>query len=440
MTQLWAILADSFHESVDRKSLLVLLFLAALLIAFCFGISFETEKPGSALEKQALSFGSFGRMRRLSFGSLFSSMDWSAGEIKPVENSEGWRPELTGGYALTLTFKPDALDEMVRRWRPYKKERDTVKREVFKDIPPDNAPVRPGDRIAFIEGRFAQFGYSEIQTHFMNQNPPTYRVALHTAYPYELNSASSMILLYGALKVPLWNMSVAEQVVRIELFLANGVAGFLGVIVAVLACAGFVPSMLQKGTLDLLLARPVGRRRLLLFKYLGGLWFVLILTTVLIGGCWIAIALRTGYSSPWFLASILTVTAIFAVVHSVAVLAGVLTRSGTISALLAIGVWGVSSTLVFIRDGIDLLYAGQMVPAWAKSLLNVLYAIAPKTLDLASLNTYFLSHSHLSESAYQRSFAGTIPKVEWGYSIGTTAIFTAVMLGLAMWTFRRKDY
>jgi hypothetical protein len=66
--------------------------------------------------------------------------------------------------------------------------------------------------------------------------------------------------------------------------------------------------------------------------------------------------------------------------------------------------------------------------------------MAPKTSDLTSLNDYFLSRSHLSEAAYQRAFAGQIPKVDWLWSLGTTAAFTAAMLALAIWLFRRRDY
>jgi len=36
----------------------------------------------------------------------------------------------------------------------------------------------------------------------------------------------------------------------------------------------FVPDFHCEGVVDLMLARPIGRRGLLFYKYLGGLWFV----------------------------------------------------------------------------------------------------------------------------------------------------------------------
>jgi len=205
-------------------------------------------------------------------------------------------------------------------------------------------------------------------------------------------------------------------------------------------CSSFVPNMLQKGMIDLILARPLGRMRILLYKYLGGVWFVFVLASFLIGGCWLGLSLRTSYFNPWFLATILTVTAIFAVLYSVAVLFGVLTRSGGLSALIAIGVWGLSSTILGVREALKLMLRPEDVPRSVKTALDVAYAILPKTKDIGELNTFFLSRSHLSPEALRRIIPENAIDVDWLYSFGTTGLFTAAMLGLAIWIFRRRDY
>lgn len=443
MRQFAAILVDSFHESLDRKSLLVLLVLDALLIALCAGVSFETEKPESVLEKQCATLGVLARGPDF-WAWLGGKVECQASDIRPVAKDDGWKPELAGGLAVTATFKTQGdVDRLVRRWRAFKARTEARGREPdhpHREPPPDNKPVAPEERVAFLEWRFQRLGYARTQARAVSDEPPAYRVAVRTEFPHELCAASEMKLLYGALKAPLVQISVAEMVVRIQLFTANTFAGSVGVLVAILVCSGFVPSMLQKGTLDLLLARPIGRGRLLLYKYVGGLWFVFLLAGVLIGGCWLAMTLRTGYANPWFLATVVTITATFAVIYSVAVLIGVLTRSATVAALVALFVWGTSGTIVAIRNGLKFLYMNQAVPAWVQNTLDVLYGLAPKTADLGSLNVYFLSRSHLSEAAYQRAFAGQLPKVDWLWSLGTTAAFTAVMLALAVWALKRRDY
>jgi ABC-type transport system involved in multi-copper enzyme maturation permease subunit len=442
MRQLRAILMDSLYESLDRKALVVVLGLSVILIVFVAGISFETETQEAILERQARSLSMLSRGH--GFGLFGPSVECRTSDIGLVGNNEGWHGELAGGRAVTLTFTGrGALDQLVRRWRAfeaYTKERGREPNSPRREPPADESKVTPEDRVAFLEARFARMGYGWTQAQLLTEQPLAYRVAVRTDYPHELTSASRLKMLYGALDVPLWEISVAETVVRMQLLMANLFAGFLGIVVAVMACSGFVPSMLQKGTLDLVLARPIGRGRLLLYKYAGGLWFVFIASSFLIGGSWLAITLRTGYANPWFLATIVTITAVFAVIYSVAVLVGVLTRSGTVSALVALAVWGTSSTMVAIKHNLRLLYRGQPVPEWLQTTLDVLYGMAPKTSDLTSLNDYFLSRSHLSEAAYQRAFAGQIPKVDWLWSLGTTAAFTAAMLALAIWLFRRRDY
>ena len=104
-----------------------------------------------------------------------------------------------------------------------------------------------------------------------------------------------------------------------------------------------------------MLARPVSRPVLLVAKYFGGLWFVLVVATFLVVGCWAAFALRMGYSNPWFLASIVTITLQFAVLHAVSVLMGVLTRSSGVAALVTLGVWMVSGLVVNARHAMPML-------------------------------------------------------------------------------------
>jgi ABC-type transport system involved in multi-copper enzyme maturation permease subunit len=130
----------------------------------------------------------------------------------------------------------------------------------------------------------------------------------------------------------------------------------------------------------------------------------------------------------------------FAVFHSVSVLVGVLTRSGGLSGLAAIGVWGLSSAVVGVRQGLKVMFQGEEVPAALKTSLDVAYYILPKTKDLASLNTTFLSRSHLSPQAAERVLPAEFLQVDWTFSIVTTALFALFMLALAVAFFRRRDY
>ncbi len=55
-------------------------------------------------------------------------------------------------------------------------------------------------------------------------------------------------------------------------------------------------------------------------------------------------------------------------------------------------------------------------------------------------NRYVLGPAQLPSTALETSFLSEIPKIDWTWSAGTTALFTAAMLALAAWLFRTRDY
>jgi ABC-type transport system involved in multi-copper enzyme maturation permease subunit len=47
--------------------------------------------------------------------------------------------------------------------------------------------------------------------------------------------------------------------------------------------------MLRKGTVDLLLVKPMSRITLLLFKFIGGLTFIFLTTAFIVSGLWLVL-------------------------------------------------------------------------------------------------------------------------------------------------------
>src|SRR5262249_59994152 len=106
-----------------------------------------------------------------------------------------------------------------------------------------------------------------------------------------------------------------------------GSGAWLGLLASVAVTAFFIPNMLQKGTLEPLLVKPIRRWQLLVYKYLGGLTFIFVTTTVVVLGVWLALGLRSGLWAPGFLLIIFVLTFYFAVLYAVSTLFGVLTRN-----------------------------------------------------------------------------------------------------------------
>jgi hypothetical protein len=116
----------------------------------------------------------------------------------------------------------------------------------------------------------------------------------------------------------------------------ENLCGNFGMIFCVAATAFFVPRMLERGSADMLLSKPVSRMTMLLSRYVSGILFVGILTASLVIGMYLGFLVFSGYSDPGVLWGALTLVYLFSIVHGVTILAGVLTRSTVAATLIAL--------------------------------------------------------------------------------------------------------
>ena len=93
---------------------------------------------------------------------------------------------------------------------------------------------------------------------------------------------------YGALTIPA-EVGVGVVVYTIEDFLVAGLGAGVAMLLSTIITAFFIPNMLRKGTVDLLISKPIHRWALLLSKYVGGLtfmFFISLATWLASGSCW----------------------------------------------------------------------------------------------------------------------------------------------------------
>jgi ABC-type transport system involved in multi-copper enzyme maturation permease subunit len=127
---------------------------------------------------------------------------------------------------------------------------------------------------------------------------------------------------------------LGEFVAKMQSGFSGGL--FLGVVLfGVLATAGAVPDMLERGTVDLYLSKPLARWQLLLGKYLGAVAVVLANILYFIGALWLISGIRLGVWNVAFLSSALLLTLVFACLYAVIVFTSVLTRTTAVAVLVA---------------------------------------------------------------------------------------------------------
>ena len=139
------------------------------------------------------------------------------------------------------------------------------------------------------------------------------------------------LLLFGnpmGLEMPLEKFS--EFIEGMESTFAGGLFGGL-VLFGVFATAGIVPDMLEKGTVDLYLSKPIARWELLLGKYLGAVTVVFANVLYFIGALWLIFGVKLGVWNVQFLLSVFTLTFVFASLYSIVANLGVASRNTAIS-------------------------------------------------------------------------------------------------------------
>src|SRR5712692_1307983 len=111
--------------------------------------------------------------------------------------------------------------------------------------------------------------------------------------------------------------------------------GTFGMIVALMATSTLFPQMLQKGSIDLLLCRPIARWRLITTRFVGGAAIMAFNAAYLFVGVWTVLGIKSGVWNRGFPLS--TILAIFAfiVLFSVVMVVSVMTENGPAGILAA---------------------------------------------------------------------------------------------------------
>lgn len=215
-------------------------------------------------------------------------------------------------------------------------------------------------------------------------------------------------------------ISIADEIVKgLKLFVVAPLFGG-GLFLSIFSAASFIPNMLEKGSVDLIVSKPISRSQIILGKFLGGTLIVLINIAYLIVALWFLIGLKFGIWNLDILYSILTITFTFGSLYSLIILVGILTQSSVLAMMLSYIIFFVLSPILTARDAISAFIDNKFM----EYFMDVLYYIIPKTSELGKLTTEIALGYGIDE--YQ--------------PIISTFIFLVLVLYLSIIIFSKKDY
>ncbi|MFQ5676597.1 MAG: hypothetical protein ACE5G1_11915 [bacterium] len=234
-----------------------------------------------------------------------------------------------------------------------------------------------------------------------------------------LDGAIAMVQIFGADLNTKAAINVREMIIVIESFIAVFFAFCGGIFFAIFATASLVPTMLEKGYVEILLSKPLSRAQIFIARYLGAQSIMVINILYLIGGSWLILSVKTGLWYFPYLYAIPMVIASFAFMYALMALVGLLSRSAGISIMVAY------SALLFsavYTPNKDRFYA--LISKSTHIFLESIYNIFPKIYDMGFITF---------------SLIGDKPIDTWA-PLWTSTIAATVMLAASIGLFARKDF
>ena len=174
-------------------------------------------------------------------------------------------------------------------------------------------------------------------------------------------------------KMPFSNVNtdiLSKDLFYIGLFQNLGIGiwlSWIATILALVTTAGFFPNMIEAGSIEVHLSKPIGRWRMFFTRYFTGLLFVALQVGLFTLASFFVLGIRGGVWAPKIFLAVPIVIVFFSYLYSVCVLIGVRTRSAMPALLLTMLFWFAlwilntgDAMLIGFREGNEKLYEAKV--------------------------------------------------------------------------------
>jgi ABC-type transport system involved in multi-copper enzyme maturation permease subunit len=453
-----AILRDSLRETLDVKLFYVMIGLSLLVCLLVASISYKPV-PMERQVKFLMGLLNLSVQSQLQSDPDYRNLDAhiEIEDLKQLDDRpEPWLANYSFVYVINLSQKDTGQPVVLDKQK--KEKMEALRGELKRNLSPEK----------LFKSLFVEVQVKEVAS----DNPDQLRFQVITDKGTNIKSRHEWFhepsLFFGLVPVPVPLFSLSQQVQ----FIGDSIIGVWGaaftMLLSTILTASFIPSMLAKGTVDLLLVKPIHRVTLFVYKFLGGLSFMFLNTVIIMTGIWLGIGIQSGLWIHSFLICIFVYTFQFGIFYAVSALVAVLTRSAIVSILAAMMTWGLLVLVgwahwIFIEES-RAEKAESTRHHWAYVGFDVVKTVLPRYKDLdwltskmikAELIHYGSTLSGAGDTEAQKARAKVTQEIyerqlkdldrnygayHWTESLIVSGLFIAVMLGLACWRFAVKDY
>jgi ABC-type transport system involved in multi-copper enzyme maturation permease subunit len=246
-------------------------------------------------------------------------------------------------------------------------------------------------------------------------------------------------LAFGAVQVSLAQGNLVA-VRTLEGYLAGWIADGLGLLLALLWTAGFLPSFLESNTAAVLLAKPISRGCLLVGKCLGVVAFVAVQDSLLLGGTWLALGLRTGVWDATYLLCLPLLLLHFAIFFSFSALLATATRSTVACVFGSVLFWLLCWAMNLGRHCYRLLPELHNAAASLHHSVELGYWLLPKPLDCHMILLGTLQDDALVPRLVDPQALAACGAWQPAASVLASCLCALVLLALAAYDFVTAEY
>ena len=471
--QFFAILKDSYREAVDGFVIYVMLGLSAVLIAIAASMSFTPVPPEDAFSAIVPQFNLIVPDKgRSSAISLEDRNTFKASDVETAGGGYKLRLTVTATTERSREFDPveaaggksdrpkgDSFRSAVARWSAVTGETVRVdeKGKVTKNKGAKGIDVAVptqftvAEQRAVTDGQMEEFLKSQFVMHAdMSATVTRSKSGEEPVYAFDVTTTGGSAvkgwphatkLFFGAATLA-DNAPLGGTLWLIEDVVISRFGGTFTLLIGMIITSFFIPNMLRKGSVDLLISKPVSRSKLLVFKYIGGLTFMFLVTAFTVGGIWFVLAVRSGFWDPSFLVAIPVLTFTFASLYALSTLTATFTRSAIAAMLISIGFafFLVVFGQIKAASDSDKVEHPNSEPSFLQTyVVDLGHDALPRTRELDQLVRRAISSGTLTPSA-RKLLIRTEDTPSLAGTFGMSLFHIAWMLGVSCWWFSRRDY